>query len=83
MSAGLAGEHRGAEHGVAGVTVVEHHRPKREVPVLDLTLPDGVGRDARVGTVHHCRQRRGGGGGGEEEGKGIGVGRGREKERDV
>lgn len=53
LACGLTHENGRSKQVVARVTVVEHYRAKGEIAVLDLALPDGVGRDAWVRTVDH------------------------------
>lgn len=49
----LAGEHWWSKQVISWVTVVKDHTSKREVTMLNLTLPDRIGRDTWIRAVYH------------------------------
>ncbi len=58
LTRGLAGEDRRAKQVIAGVTVIEYHRAKGEVSMLDLTLPDRIGWNPRIRAIDNWKHRR-------------------------
>lgn len=56
LSCWLAGQHRRSEQVESWVTVEENHGAEGEVPVLNFTLANGVGRDSWIRAVDHYTQ---------------------------
>lgn len=54
----LASEHRWAKKVISRVTVIEDHAAKGKVSMLNLTLPDGIGRNTGICAVYHWRKER-------------------------